>query len=452
MVLEMSSEDKKVINKKEEQKLISDEKKNLKTFIDGVEYGVTNNGCIYYETLKGKQTIVCNFFMQLLEVNNDLSDRSYIFNVILQDGRDNKKIVLNNYNLKNSRWIDELGIEYHLGQYAKYKNLKIYISNLIVENMPILNKELIKDTISKIKDVKTIDTNKDYTLGKSFLLGISRLLETDNNTYIASSRESIIDMSDSSKLMGFRESHEDSDKEEYCLKMDKVIKKLKNFNDIFNEELKLKLNNNKIIYSQLAELGVLIVNKEKDNVSPTKLFHINGNPIRFFRLNIKMLTELVKKYTEDSEFLKGVDYTSISDEIVTTSYSILSPEQIKNILNELTTKIFKEKCTSDKIKYESGFNSGVINQNYDIDGKIIDDKVNELLYEIKKENNLNKINKEIDEFVNNLNTYIKNKYEHAGFLDGLNIYIKQEIAKKQIEEGRCNLENKDTDNNSSSSL
>ena len=129
MVLEMNSEDTKLINKKEELKLISDESKNLKTFVDGVEYGVTNKGCIYYETSKGKQIVVCNFFMQLLNINDDLSDnRSYRFNIILQEGRAQKEIVLNNYNLKNSRWIDGLGIEYHLGRYAKYKDLKIYIS------------------------------------------------------------------------------------------------------------------------------------------------------------------------------------------------------------------------------------------------------------------------------------------------------------------------------------
>ena len=155
---------------------------------------------------KGKQIIVCNFFMKLLNINDDLSNnRSYIFNIILQDGRDQKEVVLNNYNLKNSRWIDELGIEYHLGKYAKYKDLKTYISNLIVENMPNSNKKLIQDTITKMESVTKIKTNKDYTLGENFLLGLSRLLEADNNEYIASSKSGNINMSDSSKLLGFRE-------------------------------------------------------------------------------------------------------------------------------------------------------------------------------------------------------------------------------------------------------
>lgn len=438
----MHSEDKKVINKNEEQKLISDEKKNLETFIDGVEYGVTNNGCIYYETSKGKQIIVCNFFMQLLSINDDLSDnRSYTFNIILQEGRAKKGIVLNNYNLKNSRWIDELGIEYHLGRYAKYKDLKIYISNLIVENMPNSNEELIQDTITKIKDITKIDTNKDYTLGKNFLLGISRLLETDNNEYIASSRDNI-DMSDSSKLLGFRECDGDRFKEEYYLKMDKVIRKIRNFNDLFNEELKSKLTNYKNIYSQLAELGVLIVNRdrEKDKVSPTKLVIINSKPIRFFRVNINKLTELVKECIEEIEFLDGVAYKNISDEILTI-YPILSKIQIEDELNKLIKKNFNTKSEFKITKYRKGFWIGIEEQDGDLYNYI-----DKLCLELKIQSNLNVgvTDENIESYVNSFDVDIENKYERAGFIEGLKMQIKQEIAKKQIEEENLKLENKDT--------
>lgn len=453
----MHSEDKKVINKKEEQKLISEENKNLKTFIDGVEYGVTNKGCIYYETLKGKQIIVCNFFMQLLKINNDLSDnRSYTFSIILQEGRAQKEITLNNYKLKDCKWIDDLlGIEYHLGEYAKYKNLKIYISNLIVENMPTLNKELIKDTISKIKEIKTIDTNKDYTLGKNFLLGLSRLLEEDYNEYIAPGKNNI-SMSDSSKSIGFKEITKGI--EVYYLKLDRVIKKIRNFNDLFNEELKAKLSNNKGIYSQLAELGVLIANRKDGKVFATKSINTSSTSdnesktARFFGLDVKKLNEFLEEYIENEniEFLEGVDCKNISDEI-STIYQELSEKEIDDIYNKSIKKIFKEKDSINKLKYKNGFYDAVINQYYDIDSNKTDTKVEELFDEVKKGIDVNEINKKISLYVNEVsNKYIENKYEKVGVIKGLKIYIKQEILRKQLDEENLKVESKERSINNES--
>ena len=462
----MHSEDKKVINKNEEQKLISNENKYLETVIDGVEYGVTDNGCIYYKTQKGKAIIVCNFFMQLLSINDDLTDnKSYTFKIVLQDGKAQKEVVLNNYNLKNNKWIDALGMEYHLGKYAKYKDLKTYISNLIVENMSISNEELIKDTITKINSINKIDTNKDYTLGKSFLLGLSRLLEADNNEYIASSRYKI-NMSDSSKMLGFIEF--DNSKEIYYLKMDKIIKKLKNFNDIFNENLKLKLNNNKVIYSQLADLGVLIVNRKDGKYSATQLISINNTidskkvskdnkvrPIRFFKLDNSKLKEIVKEYIRENEVLESEDYNNIFDEI-TTIYPLLSENQIQDILDELVKEKFNVRSldriesTHDKkilrnIKfYKKGFYEAIQNQDIDISNMVKNFMSN---FKISSNPDVGVIDEKIEFYVNKEYRDIQDEYQEAGFIQGLKICIKQEIAQKQIEEINNKLKNKDISTN-----
>ena len=251
------------------------------------------------------------------------------------------------------------------------------------------------------------------------------------------------------------------DIEVYYLKMNKVIRKIRNFNDLFNEELKAKLSNYKVIYSQLAELGVLIVHKSDGKVLPTKIISINNTSdsedskinIRLFGLDINKLNEVVKKYIEDNEFLNGVNYKNISDEI-STIYQKLSYEQINDELNNLIKYKFNIKSLDgninsklkDKIdKYIYGFKEGI---------KIQEPEIYFYLgegYEFIFQSNtdIELINKEIELVIYQSNIVDKeNKYEKAGFIEGLRINIKQGIAQAAQEK----IENKTSVNNEDDSI
>ena len=83
-------------------------------------------------------------------------------------------------------------------------------------------------------------------------------------------------MSDSSKMLGFIEF--DNSKEIYYLKMDKVIKKLKNFNDIFNAKIKCLFQyqrtkkENLILLSSPKLSFYLFKNRRKTRIKSSYLF------------------------------------------------------------------------------------------------------------------------------------------------------------------------------------